>query len=385
MEGGRAQRRASYEAVHRRGRGAALARLAAASRRGWPRAAPVAPRRLGARRRARRRFLRSSPSRPRAHARARRCPRRRLPAGARAVRIEMKGAAAHPLLPEARLATTRDLVFLCGSLALVVIPHATRAPWWLTLPTLCPSAWGIHYSVHAVPLPSRWLVLAVAGVAMLGVWVEYRTIFARQPGIVLLTLFSGLKVLETRTHRDAAAAAFLGYFLIITNFLYTQSILTALAMALALLAITTTLTCFSAPNRAPRANLRTAAFFPAPPRGPARQSAHRRAAARARRARRGRPVPALSAHPGTAVGRAPGRLLRAHRAHRDHVPRGHLSPGAFRRDRLPRRIRRHAAGLAAALLAWTGALGFRWPNLERGAAVAGPLRLPRRRERVLPL
>jgi hypothetical protein len=101
-----------------------------------------------------------------------------------------------------------------------------------------------------VPLPSRWLVLAVAGVAMLGVWVEYRTIFGRQPGIVLLMLFSGLKVLETRTHRDAAAAAFLGYFLIVTNFLYTQSIPTALAMALALFAITATLTGFSAPNRA---------------------------------------------------------------------------------------------------------------------------------------
>src|SRR4029077_4429364 len=93
------------------------------------------------------------------------------------------------------------------------------------------------------------------------VWVEYRTIFGRQPGIVLLMLFSGLKVLETRTHRDAAAAAFLGYFLIVTNFLYTQSIPTALAMALALFAITATLTGFSAPNRAPRANLRTAALL----------------------------------------------------------------------------------------------------------------------------
>jgi hypothetical protein len=74
-------------------------------------------------------------------------------------------------------------------------------------------------------------------------------------------LFSGLKVLETRTHRDAAAAAFLGYFLIITNFLYTQSIPTALAMAVALFAITATLIGFSAPNRAARANLRTAALL----------------------------------------------------------------------------------------------------------------------------
>ena len=42
-------------------------------------------------------------------------------------------------------------------------------------------------------------------------------------------VFSGLKLLETRTHRDATVAAFLGYFLIITNFLYTQTIPTAVA------------------------------------------------------------------------------------------------------------------------------------------------------------
>jgi hypothetical protein len=71
-------------------------------------------------------------------------------------------------------------------------------------------------------------------------------------------LFSGLKLLETRSHRDAAAAAFLAYFLIITNFLYTQSIPTAAAMCVALFALTATLVGFSAPQRAPRANLRTA-------------------------------------------------------------------------------------------------------------------------------
>jgi transglutaminase-like putative cysteine protease len=152
-------------------------------------------------------------------------------------------------------------MLLCGSLILVVAPHALRAPWWLTLLTLCLFAWRIHYSVNPAPLPSRWLILGVAAVAMFAVWLEYRTLFGRQPGILLLMLFSGLKVLETRTHRDAAAAAFLGYFLIITNLLYTQSIATALLMAAALYAITVTLIGFSAPNRAPRANLRTAALL----------------------------------------------------------------------------------------------------------------------------
>ena len=172
----------------------------------------------------------------------------------------MKGLA-HPLSPEVRVASTRDLMLLAGSLILVIAPHALRAPWWLTLLTLCLYAWRIHYSLNPAPLPSRWLILGVAAVAMFAVWMEYRTLFGRQPGILLLMLFSGLKLLETRTHRDAAAAAFLGYFLIVTNLLYTQSIPTALLMAAAVYAITVTLISFSAPNRAPRANLRTAALL----------------------------------------------------------------------------------------------------------------------------
>ena len=168
---------------------------------------------------------------------------------------------AHPLAPEMRLATPRDLAWLIGSLMLAILPHALRAPWWLTLLTLCLFGWRFYYSLDRTPLPSRWLVLGITAVAMLGVWVEYRTLFGRQPGILLLVLFAGLKLLETRTHRDATAAAFLGYFLIITNFLYTQSIPTALLMCVALFALTATVVGFSAPHRTPGSNVRTAALL----------------------------------------------------------------------------------------------------------------------------
>ena len=168
---------------------------------------------------------------------------------------------AHPLAPEMRAVSPRDVAWLTGSLLLVIAPHAMRAPWWLTLLTLCLFGWRGYFSLNRAPLPSRWLVLAVGMVAMLGVWVEYRTIFGRQPGILLLMLFAGLKLLETRTHRDAAAAAFLGYFLAITNFLYTQSIPTALLMCAAVYALTATLVGLSAPLRPVRANARTAVLL----------------------------------------------------------------------------------------------------------------------------
>ena len=167
----------------------------------------------------------------------------------------------HPLAPEQRQVSARDLAWLIASLVLVVAPHAQRAPWWLTLLTLCLYGWRMYLALNRTPLPSRWLVLGVAAVAMLGVWIEFRTLFGRQSGILLLVLFSGLKLLETRTHRDAALAAFLGYFLVITNFLYTQTIPTAVAMGLAMFLLTAALIGFAAPQRPTRANLRTAALL----------------------------------------------------------------------------------------------------------------------------
>src|SRR5258705_13433219 len=122
-------------------------------------------------------------------------------------------AAPHPLSAEMRPLTLRDLGWLTASLVLVIAPHALRAPWWLTLLTLCLYGWRLHFTLQRAPLPSRWLVLGVAVVSMLALWVEFRTLFGRQPGILLLVVFSGLKLLETRTHRAAAVAAVLAYFL----------------------------------------------------------------------------------------------------------------------------------------------------------------------------
>ena len=167
----------------------------------------------------------------------------------------------NPLAPEQRPVGARELAWLVGSLMLVIAPHATRAPWWLTLLTLCLYGWRIYFALNRAPLPSRWLVLGVAAVAMLGVWIEHRTLFGRQSGILLLMVFSGLKLLETRTHRDAAVCAFLGYFLVVTNFLYTQAIPTALVMALGVFLLTATLVGLSAPQRPLLANLRTSALL----------------------------------------------------------------------------------------------------------------------------
>lgn len=170
-------------------------------------------------------------------------------------------SAPHPLAPEARLVTARDVAWLAVSMTVVVAPHALRAPWWLILLTLGLYAWRMLLTLNGAALPSRWLLLAIAAIAMLGVRAEYGVFLGRAQGIVMLVLFSGLKLLEIRTHRDATVGVFLCYFLLITNFLYSQSIPMALLMGVAIALITTTLVGFNAPGRGWRRDLRSAALL----------------------------------------------------------------------------------------------------------------------------
>ena len=62
----------------------------------------------------------------------------------------------------------------------------------------------------------------------------------RDASVALLAVMMALKCLELRTLRDANIVVCLGYFLIVTNFLYSQTIPTALYMLVVLAWLTAT-------------------------------------------------------------------------------------------------------------------------------------------------
>lgn len=133
------------------------------------------------------------------------------------------------------------VLWLLLSLALITAPHAARLPWWVVALVATLAAWRgyIAYGRHA--LPSRWLLLVIVIVATVGIYLNYRTIFGRDAGVALLVVMLGLKLLEMRSLRDAMLLIFLGYFLVITNFLYSQTILTGLYMLACVWIITTSM------------------------------------------------------------------------------------------------------------------------------------------------
>ena len=81
--------------------------------------------------------------------------------------------------------------------------------------------------------------------------------------MALLVVMLALKLLETRVLRDAMLLIFLGYFLVITNFLYSQTIPTALYMLACIWVITTTMIGLHYARREPplAARFRTAGIL----------------------------------------------------------------------------------------------------------------------------
>jgi transglutaminase-like putative cysteine protease len=146
-------------------------------------------------------------------------------------------------------------------------PVSLRQSWWLLatavaaflpltpqLPTGLAIAVAVTLLVRGLiswkqwHLPPRWILVPVTLAGAGIVFWYYRTIFGRTPGIALLAVFLALKLLELRVARDALAVVLLSYFLVLANFMFTQTI-AAGAMALATVLITTATLAAAADDR----------------------------------------------------------------------------------------------------------------------------------------
>lgn len=127
----------------------------------------------------------------------------------------------------------------CAFLAL--LPAAEHVPLWLTGVAGLALAWRLTLWWQGLPLPPRWLLTFLVVTGSAGVFITYRQLFGKDPGVALLVLFMVLKLLEMRSARDALTVVLLGYFLLLTHFLETQSIGSAGLSLLALVVTTAAL------------------------------------------------------------------------------------------------------------------------------------------------
>lgn len=124
----------------------------------------------------------------------------------------------------------RDTLFLLATIAAVVAPHATHLPAWCGAITALMLAWRAWLAWRGEALPGRWSLLLMLGITATLTWFTHRTLLGREAGITMLVVLMALKTLELRARRDAFVVFFLGFFLVLTQFLYSQSLLTAVWM-----------------------------------------------------------------------------------------------------------------------------------------------------------
>ncbi|MEO7558401.1 MAG: DUF3488 and transglutaminase-like domain-containing protein [Gammaproteobacteria bacterium] len=167
---------------------------------------------------------------------------------------------AYPLAAQRALPNHRAVLWVGGALAFAAAPQVLNLPIWLSLLSLTLGLWRLQIAQRGWPLPPKRLYLLLALLSLGGVYVQFGTVLGRDAGVALLTVMLALKLLETRTQRDCMLLVFLGYFLCITSFLYTQTFFIALYILLAVWALTAALIHLNQPAGDPalRFNLRLA-------------------------------------------------------------------------------------------------------------------------------
>ena len=118
----------------------------------------------------------------------------------------------------------RNVLWLLAAMAFVIAPHLFRLPYWIALFCIAVLGWRAWISWAAIRFPSRWLVVLVTLAASVGTFLQYGRLMGRDPGVTLLIVMAVLKLLEMRTQREVTLSIYLGFFLVMTNFLFSQSI-----------------------------------------------------------------------------------------------------------------------------------------------------------------
>jgi transglutaminase-like putative cysteine protease len=136
---------------------------------------------------------------------------------------------------------TRDTWFLLLVMAWVLLPLVEPLPLWASALTALVMIWRATLAWRGQTLPSRWWRLGLLALAVAATLISYKTLFGRDAGVTLVVMLLALKTLELRARRDAFVVFFLSFFLLLTNFFYSQSLLTAVSMLLALLGLLTAL------------------------------------------------------------------------------------------------------------------------------------------------
>jgi transglutaminase-like putative cysteine protease len=122
--------------------------------------------------------------------------------------------------------------------SLAVAPHVTHVNPWISAFYFVLAGLRLLALWRPRVLPGRFVLLLLTAAGLANVIAHHRLLIGRNAGVALLVSMLGLKLLESRGPRDLFVSVFLGYFLIVTQFLYSQSIGLAAYLAVIVVGLT---------------------------------------------------------------------------------------------------------------------------------------------------
>ena len=139
------------------------------------------------------------------------------------------------------------LIWLLVAQVLVIVPHLLHLPLWMIALWLGAAAWRVQIFRMRAPYPGGWVKGGLMLLVLAGILLSRGTLVGLDAAVVLLIATFVLKLLEMRTRRDALVLIFLGFFCVVTAYLFEDGILAALY---SLLPVTALLTALVGPARA---------------------------------------------------------------------------------------------------------------------------------------
>lgn len=131
-----------------------------------------------------------------------------------------------------------SLAWLLAAQIAVIAPHVGRLPIWVLAVCFGCIAWRIMVFQGRWSYPGRWIKTVFVLGGTIGIPLGYHKVYGLEPAVALLVVAYVLKLLEMHHKRDAYIVVLLGYFVAMTEFLFSQTIPWTLYTLLAVAMIT---------------------------------------------------------------------------------------------------------------------------------------------------
>jgi len=120
-----------------------------------------------------------------------------------------------------------SLIWLLIAQVLVIIPHLVHLPLWIIGLWLVCAGWRVQIYRMRAGYPNGWAKALLMLLAGFGVFFSRGSLIGLEAGIVLLVAAFILKLVEMRNRRDALVLILLGFFTVVTSYLFDDSLLAA--------------------------------------------------------------------------------------------------------------------------------------------------------------